>query len=201
VADRLQVLTAIYQSDRADRSNTLTVSLATMGAAVTYLIGTIAFYDKLDLLGWAISLLPIPLLCVAAFHAQLVNLAAIRAGSILTLEHALLTATTTPDTPTINPDAIGVTASEQATNIHTAHTSIRISLAIAYGGVGSIYLAYIAFMLIKAAHHMTGWITIPALMYIALLVPIGFAWKHSTTNLDLRQTPPQSPRQPTPPTS
>jgi hypothetical protein len=59
-----------------------------MGAAVTYLVGTIAFYDKLDLLGWAICLLPFPLVCIAAFHALLLNLAAVRARSILTHERA-----------------------------------------------------------------------------------------------------------------
>lgn len=193
MADRLQVLTMIYQADRADRSTTLTVSLATMGAAVTYLVGTIAFYDKLDLLGWAISLLPVPLVCVAAFHAQLVNLAAVRARSILAIEQTLLAATTSPaNAPPLEPANIGVTASERATNIHTAPASQRIALVIAYGGVGATYLAYIAFMLVKASHHMSGWVTIPAVLYVVLLVPIGFAWRHSTTSLDFRTTTPRS---------
>jgi len=136
VPDRLPVFTAIYQSERADRAATQTVSLAVIGVAMTYLVGTIAFYDKLDLLGWAISLLPFPLLCIAAFHSQLLTLAAVRARSILTLERTLLTATGSDDDHPVDLPHIGVTASEHATNIHTAGTPHRITMLIAYGGLG-----------------------------------------------------------------
>lgn len=188
MGDRLPALIAIYQTDRADRATTLNVSLATMGAAVTYLVGTIAFYDKLDLLGWAISLLPFPLICIAAFHSQLLNLAATRARSILTLERALLDHTDqAATTPPLDPTHIGATASELATNIHTAPTPHRIATLIAYGGVGTIHLAYITLMLVKATHHLHGWIAIPATLYAALLIPIATAWRHSTRDLDLRQ--------------
>jgi hypothetical protein len=183
VADRLQILTSIYQADRADRSTTLTVSLATMGAAVTYLVGTIAFYDKIDLLGWAIALLPFPLVCIAAFHASLLNLAAVRARSILTLERELVSAAAVPG---VDMNTIGVTASELATNVHTAPHAQRFATIIAYGGVGLIYLSYIALMLVKAARHLSYWIAVPIVAYIALLVPIAFAWHKSTTLLDFR---------------
>ncbi|ANZ41699.1 hypothetical protein BBK82_42880 [Lentzea guizhouensis] len=184
MSDDLGVLTAIYQSDRADRSTTLTVSLATMGAAVTYLVGTIAFYDKLDLLGWAISLLPFPLVCIAAFHAVLLNLAAVRARSILTLERALLDRMTGPDASSLDRGEIGVTASEKAGNLHTAHPAQRAAILIAYGGVGTIYLGYIGLMLVKAAPHLSGWIAVPAAGYASLLVPVALAWRHSTANFD-----------------
>ncbi|NUT49912.1 MAG: hypothetical protein HOV94_21770 [Saccharothrix sp.] len=189
MADQLTALIAVYQSDRADRATTLNVSLATMGAAVTYLVGTIAFYDKLDLLGWVIALLPFPLICIAAFHSQLLNLAAARARSILTLEHALLHQ---PDTtPHVDTTRVGATAGELATNIHTAATPHRIATLIAYGGVGAIQLAYITLMLVKAAHHIHAWVTIPAVLYATMLIPIAAAWRHSTHNLDLRPaTPP-----------
>ncbi|MFD4637327.1 hypothetical protein ACFWN2_08440 [Lentzea sp. NPDC058436] len=183
--DRLHVLATIYQSDRADRATTLTVSLATIGVATTYLIGTIAFYDKLDLLGWAISLLPFPLLCTAAFHSQLLNLAAVRARSILTLEHALLAASGPDESHPLEPSHIGATATEHATNIHTASTSHRLAMLIAYGGAGIIPLAYTALMLIKAAHHLSGWVAVPAAFYLILLVPITFAWRDSAAKLDL----------------
>jgi len=184
----LGVLTAIYQSDRADRSTTLTVSLATMGAAVTYLVGTIAFYDKLDLLGWAICLLPFPLVCIAAFHALLLNLAAVRARSILTLERALLDRVSAPDGSSLDRGEIGVTASERAGNLHTAHPSQRAALLIAYGGVGIIYLGYIGLMLVKAALHMSGWIAVPIAVYAALLVTVALAWRHSTANFNFAST-------------
>ena len=186
--DRLHVLTTVYQSDRADRATTQTVSLATIGVATTYLIGTIAFYDKLDLLGWAMSLLPFPLLCTAAFHAQLLNLAAVRARSILTLEHALLTATDPDQSHPLDPSHIGATAAEHTTNIHTAGTPQRLAMLIAYGGAGIIPLAYTALMLIKAAHHLNGWVAIPATFYLILLIPITFAWRDSTTKLDFQAT-------------
>lgn len=176
MADRLPALIAVYQSDRSDRVTTLTVSLATMGAAVTYLVGTIAFYDKLDLLGWAISLLPFPLVCIAAFHSQLLNLAAVRARSILTLEREILG----------NPD-VGATATELATNLHTAPTPHRLTTLISYGGVGVIHLTYLVLMLVKAGRHLHGWVAVPAVVYVALLVPIAAAWRHSTLNLDPRQ--------------
>jgi hypothetical protein len=188
LSDDLSVLTAIYQSDRADRSTTLTVSLATMGAAVTYLVGTIAFYDKLDLLGWAICLLPFPLVCVAAFHALLLNLAAVRARSILTLERALLDQVSASGGSSLDRGAIGVTASERAGNLHTAHPSQRAAIAIAYGGVGIIYLGYIGLMLVKAAAHLSGWVAVPAVGYAALLVPVALAWRHSTANFNFEQT-------------
>ena len=187
MSDDLSVLTAIYQSDRADRSTTLTVSLATMGAAVTYLVGTIAFYDKLDLLRWAICLLPFPLVCIAAFHALLLNLAAVRARSILTLERALLDQVPWPDE---SPDRgeIGVTASERAGNLHTAHPSQRAAILIAYGGVGIIYLGYIGLMLVKAAAHLSGWVAVPIAVYAALLAPVALAWRHSMANFDFGRT-------------
>jgi hypothetical protein len=188
VPDRLSVLTAIYQSERADRATTQTVSLATIGVAMTYLIGTIAFYDKLDLLGWAISLLPFPLLCTAAFHSQLLNLAAVRARSILTLEHALLTTTDPDHGHPLDPSHIGATASEHATNIHTAGTPHRLTMLIAYGGTGIIHLAYTALMLTKAAHHLSGWVAIPAVFYLILLIPTTLAWRDSTTKLNFPAT-------------
>ncbi|KOV86319.1 hypothetical protein [Nocardia sp. NRRL S-836] len=182
--DRLHVLTAIYQSDRADRATTLTVSLATIGVATTYLIGTIAFYDKLDLLGWAISLLPFPMLCTAAFHSQLLNLAAVRARSVLTLERALLAAAGPDQSHPVDPSHVGATAAEHATNIHTAGTPHRLAMLIAYGGAGVIPLAYTVLMLIKAAHHLNGWVAVPAVFYLVLLVPITFAWRDSAAKLD-----------------
>ena len=188
MSDGLSVLTAIYQSDRADRSTTLTVSLATMGAAVTYLVGTIAFYDKLDLLRWAICLLPFPLVCIAAFHALLLNLAAVRARSILTLERALLDRVSVPDGSSPAYGEIGVSASEQAGNLHTAHPSQRAAILIAYGGVGIVYLGYIGLMLVKAAAHMSGWVAVPVAVYAALLVPVALAWRHSAVNFDLERT-------------
>ncbi|WP_086663635.1 hypothetical protein [Lentzea kentuckyensis] len=178
MADRLHALIAVYQSDRADRVTTLTVSLATMGAAVTYLVGTIAFYDKLDLLGWAISLLPFPLVCIAAFHSQLLNLAAVRARSILTLEREILGAG--------GPADVGAAATELATNIHTAPVPHRLTTLITYGGVGLINLTYLVLMLVKAGSHIHGWVAVPAVGYVALLVPIAAAWRHSTRNLDPR---------------
>ena len=186
--DPLHVLTAIYQSDRADRATTLTVSLATIGVATTYLIGTIAFYDKLDLLGWAMSLLPFPLLCTAAFHSQLLNLAAVRARSILTLERALLTAVDAGQSPPLDPSRIDATATEHATNIHTAGTTHRIAMLVAYGGAGIIPLAYTVLVLIKAARHLGGWVAVPATFYLVLLVPIALAWRDSAAKLDLRAT-------------
>lgn len=185
MADRLHTLTAVYQSERADRAATQTVSLAAIGVAMTYLVGTIAFYDKLDLLGWAISLLPFPLLCAAAFHSQLLNLAAVRARSILTLEHILLAAIG-PDNHPLDPTHVGVTASEVATNIHTARTPHRLSMLIAYGGLGIIHLAYTILMLVKAVRHITGWVAIPAGLYLILLVPIALAWRDSTTRFNFR---------------
>lgn len=189
MADRLQILTSIYQADRADRSATLTVSLATMGAAVTYLVGTIAFYDKIDLLGWAIALLPFPLVCIAAFHATLLNLAALRARSILVLERELLSAAPIPGA---DMSMIGVTASERATNVHTAPRAQKFAVIIAYGGVGIIYLAYIALMLVKAARHLSGWIAVPITAYVLLLIPIALAWHKSTTLLDFRESADES---------
>ncbi|MEV0677772.1 hypothetical protein AB0I60_14730 [Actinosynnema sp. NPDC050436] len=187
MVDRLAVLTAIYQSDRADRAGTFTVSLATMGAAVTYLVGTVAFYDKLDLLGWAIALLPFPLVCIAAFHSQLVALAAVRARSILSLERALLAATATDDG--VDPDHIGVTASERATNVHTAEWWNRVAIVVAYGGVGVVYVAYTALMLVKSAAHLSGWVAVPAVAYAVLLAPLALAWKRGTAGLDFRAGP------------
>lgn len=184
MSDRLHVLTVIYQSDRADRSSTLTVSLATMGAAVTYLVGTIAFYDKLDLLGWAISLLPFPLVCVLAFQAQMVNLAAVRARSILTLEKAILDAVEPPAGPRLDRAVLGVTASERASNLHTAARWQRGATIIAYAGVGLIDVLYVVLMLIKAAPHLSVWLAVPATVYGALLVLVALAWHHSVANLD-----------------
>ncbi|MEV6239749.1 hypothetical protein [Lentzea sp. NPDC051838] len=189
MADRLQILTSIYQADRADRSSTLTVSLATMGAAVTYLVGTIAFYDKIDLLGWAIALLPFPLVCIAAFHATLLNVAALRARSILTLERELVSAAQIPG---VDMSTVGVIASERATNVHTAPHAQRFAVIIAYGGVGIIYLAYIALMLVKAARHLSGWVAVPSTAYALLLIPIALAWHRSTLLLDFRASADES---------
>ncbi|WP_157619952.1 hypothetical protein [Saccharothrix sp. NRRL B-16348] len=183
-------MTALYQSDRADRATTLTVSLATMGAAVTYVVGTVAFYDKLDLLGWAIALLPFPMICIAAFHSLLVNLTGIRARSILHLEQALLdnVETDTPRAPATSLDRtrIGVTATEVGTNLHTAPMPQRITILIAYGGVGVVYLGYITLMLWRSARHLSGWVTVPAVLYAALLFPIALSWRYSVMALDLR---------------
>jgi hypothetical protein len=179
----VQVLGILYQSERADRSATLTVSLATMGAAVTYLIGTIAFSDKLHLLGWAIALLPFPLICIAAFHSLLLTMAAVRARSILQLEAALLGHVAAAP---IDRARIGVTASEHRTNVHTAPTAHRAAVLIAYGGVGASYLAYTVWMLWQAAEHLSWWVTVPATAYAALLVPIGLSWRQSVSSLDLR---------------
>ncbi|RPK27544.1 hypothetical protein EES37_36620 [Streptomyces sp. ADI91-18] len=184
MTERLHVLTAIYQSDRADRSSTLTVSLATMGAAVTYLVGTIAFYDKLDLLGWAISLLPFPLICVLAFQAQMVNLAGVRARSILILEKALLDAVEPAGGPGLDRSLLGVTASERASNPHTSSPWHRAATLIAYAGVGLIDVLYVVLMLIKAAGHLSAWVAVPAAVYGMLLVLVALAWHRSVTNLD-----------------
>ena len=191
MADRLHVLTVLYQSERADRSTTLTVSLATMGAAVTYLIGTIAFFDKLDLLGWGIALLPFPLVCVAAFHSMLINVAAVRARSILHLERALLDSldASGPDHQAIDRGVVGVTASEHRTNLHTAPRAQRGAILIAYGGVGVIYVGYLVLMLWRAAHHLSGWIAVPAVGYAALLLVIGISWRAGAVNMDFRTGP------------
>lgn len=197
--ERVHVLTTLYQSDRSDRASTLNVSLATMGAAVTYLIGTIAFYDKLDTLGWTIALLPLPLVCVAAFHSLLVNVAGIRARSILHLEAALLDAVETRPAGerhiAIDRTLVGVTASEAKTNIHTAPTVVRVTTMIAYGGIGIIYLGYIVLMLWRAARHVGGWVAIPAAGYLALLVPTALSWRQSMSNLDVRDRRTREPGQ------
>ncbi|MDX2525203.1 hypothetical protein [Streptomyces europaeiscabiei] len=185
MSDRLQVLTAVYQSDRADRSSALTVSLAALGTGVAYLIGTIAFYDKLGLLGWSISLLPLPLICVAAFQVQLVNLAAVRARSLLALERALLDAVEPVAGSTLDRTAIGVTASERTSNLHTALPAMKAAVLIAYGGVGIIFVAYTVLMLAKAVRYLDAWIVAPIAFYAALLVPIALAWRASITALDL----------------
>ncbi len=186
MSDRLHVLTAVYQSDRADRSSALTVSLATLGAGVAYLIGTIAFYDKLGLLDWSISLLPFPLICVAAFQVQLVNLAAVRARSMIVLERALLDAVEPVAGSPLDRTAIGVTASERAANLHTAVPAMKAAVLIAYGGVGIVFVAYTGLMLVKAAPYLDVWIVAPTICYVALLVPIALAWRASITALDLR---------------
>ncbi|GGY14599.1 hypothetical protein [Streptomyces djakartensis] len=183
MSDRLHVLTAIYQSDRSDRSTALTVSLATMAAAVTYLIGIIAFYDKLDLLGWTVSLLPLPLFSVAAFQAHLLNLAAVRARSILTLEKALLDAVE-PVGSTLDRDTIGVTASERASNLHTAPAPQRAVILLSYGGVCLIYPACTALLLAKAADHMAAWIAVPSVCYAVMLVFVVAAWRDCIRSLD-----------------
>ncbi|MEU3979157.1 hypothetical protein AB0F77_03455 [Streptomyces sp. NPDC026672] len=188
MSDRLQVLTAVYQSDRADRSSTLTVALATMGLAVTYVVGTIAFYDKLDLLGWAIGLLPFPLVCVLAFQAHLVNLAAVRARSILTLERALLDAVEAEAGPRLDRAVVGATAGERASNIHTATRWQRAVVLIAYAGAGLVHVAYIVLMLVKAARHLSAWTALPAVCYAALLVPVVLAWRRSVVDLDVDAT-------------
>ncbi|MER5262721.1 hypothetical protein ABTZ99_11650 [Actinosynnema sp. NPDC002837] len=180
--DRLQVLSTIYQADRADRATTFNVSLATMAAAVTYLVGTVAFYDKLDLLGWVISLLPFPLICVAAFHTMLVNLAAVRARSILHLERHLLDSVDT----SLERAVVGATATESHTNIHTAAAYQRVAILIAYGGVGVVHVGYAVLMLWKAARHLSGWVAVPAVVYAALLALIGIAWKEGLARLDFR---------------
>ncbi|PSL51374.1 hypothetical protein B0I31_1213 [Saccharothrix carnea] len=185
MSDRIHVLTAIYQSDRADRATNFTISLATMGAAVTYLIGTVAFYDKLDLLHWAIALLPLPLLCIAAFHALLLNLAAIRAHSILILEEALLTTTRTTDTHDVDHTHIGTSATERATNIHTAPRVVTVATLIAYGGIGLIYPLYTGLMLVKATRHLHTWIILPSTVYLALLAAITLMWRRSINNLKI----------------
>lgn len=183
MSDRLHVLTAIYQSDRSDRSTALTVSLATMAAAVTYLIGIIAFYDKLDLMGWAISLLPSPLFCVAAFQAHLLNLAAVRARSILKLEKILLDAVE-PVGSTLDRDTIGVTASERATNLHTAPAPQRAVIVLSYGGVCLIYPTCTALLLAKASYHMGPWIAVPSVCYAVMLVLLVVAWRDCINGLD-----------------
>jgi hypothetical protein len=182
LSDHLQVLSTIYQADRADRATAFNVSLATMAAAVTYLVGTVAFYDKLNMLGWAVSLLPFPLICVAAFHSMLVNLAAVRARSILHLERHLLGSIDT----SLEHAVVGATAAESRSNIHTAPVYLRVAILIAYGGVGVIYVGYAVLMLWKAARHLSGWTAVPAVVYAALLVLIGIAWKESLTGLDFR---------------
>ncbi|MCT7351085.1 hypothetical protein N4P33_02680 [Streptomyces sp. 15-116A] len=188
MSDRLHVLTAIYQSDRADRSTALTVSLATIAAAVTYLIGTIAFYDKLDVLEWSISLLPSPLFCVAAFQAHLLNLAAVRARSMLTLERVLLDAVEPAGPTSVDCETIGVTASERVTNLHTATAPQRAAILISYGGVALIYLAYTALMLVKAAHHMKAWTAVPAVAYTAVVVVLVLVWRECVRNLDFHRS-------------
>ncbi|WP_406690505.1 hypothetical protein REH65_32190 [Saccharopolyspora sp. ID03-671] len=181
MSERLQVLSVVYQAERTDRATTLTVSLATIGAAVTYLVGTIAFYDKLDLLGWAISLLPLPMICVAAFQSQLLNLAAVRARSIRSLEDALLTQADGLDD--LDREHIGVAASERTANVHTAALANKLTLIIAYGGVALAYLTFIVLMLVRATRHISGWVAIPAVTYALLLAPIGFAVRHAVRNL------------------
>ena len=182
--ESLQTLATIYQADRADRSSTVAVSLATMAAAVTYVVGTIAFYDKLDALGWGIALLPIPLLSIAAFHSLLVDLAAARAKSILTIERLLINAL--PEGLNFDRAAIGVTATEPRANVHTAPAAQRAAILIAYGGVGASYLGYVAVMLWRAAGHLAGWVAVPAAVYLVLLVLIGRSWFLSTGSLDFR---------------
>lgn len=187
MSDPLPALATLYGAERADRSSTLNVSLATMGAAVTYLIGTIAFYDKLDIFGWAIALLPFPMVCVAAFHSLLMNTTAIRARSILQLERALIDSIHTGLPATLVRSEIGVTASELDGNLHTAPAQRRLTILIAYGGVGAIYLAYVALMLWRAGEHIGGWVAVPTFLYIAALGPIALSWRDSVRKLDLRQ--------------
>lgn len=187
MSDPLSVLTALYTAERADRSSTLTVGLATMGAAVTYLVGTIAFYDKLDTLGWAIATLPLPIICVAAFHSLLLNTAAIRARSLLHLEGALFDSIDSAAANAFRLGEIGVTASESDGNIHTAPKQRSFTILIAYGGVGAIYLAYIVLMLLRSADHIGGWVVMPAILYIALLVPVALSWRDGIVKVDFRQ--------------
>ncbi|HWO59917.1 MAG TPA: hypothetical protein VNO31_07785, partial [Umezawaea sp.] len=63
----------------------------------------------------------------------------------------------------------------------------RRSLAIKNTShLGIIHLAYTALMLIKAARHITGWVALPATLYLIVLIPIALAWRDSITKLNFR---------------
>lgn len=164
----VSAVAAIYGAERADSASILNTSLSLVAAGVAYLIGTIAFWDKFDLLGGWIVLLPFPLACVSAFHSVLLALAAVRTTSVLLLEELLKEAARI--SKRIDCDAIGAMAGERVMNMQRAHSwYLKASSVLAYGGVGAIILGYTTIVLMRSAGYIGAWVIAPTIGYMAFV--------------------------------
>jgi hypothetical protein len=161
----IEALAAIYAADRQDGNNMIITSLTMISLGLTYIGITYQLTDGLSTIeaGWRLAVLPVPVIIVVAFHSVFLHAGVLRAVSTAHLERRLI-----GDGSLVSSDGsvMGVQAAEPALNIAHPNTTMysRLALAIGYGGIGVIAIAYTVLCIVNASD-VVGWLALSAISF------------------------------------
>jgi hypothetical protein len=199
-SDRLTALAALYQGEKTDASYVFNTAMAMMGLAVAYLIGAIPFVQSLSRgpSGWLfVSLLPVPLWLVVAFHSLMTLNAMSHGVSVKIIEDALFDAgglgKSTENPLGVSRNLVGSAAGDRIMDVTQSSAAHRICSYLVYGGVVLLVLGF-TFYAVYAANLVLkiGYLTwsrylmlaIAAGVYLALLTVVGWSWKVGLALID-----------------
>jgi hypothetical protein len=173
--DRLNALTSLYATERADLASIGNQCLAIIGVGLTYIVAIIiglfsSTSTKGNYIFWLAS--PIPLLTVLAFYTIFVSLAMARTKSCSVLHEEITSEIG------ITPNAIGVAVSNRILDFKEAPLRYKALILTSYVPVILSILALIAYVVVRAIlQHINMWIIISSIIiYAILLAPSTVTW-------------------------
>ena len=183
--ERAAALVALYQAERSECSSVPTVALALVGAGAAYIVGTIAFIGSFHTLGWiAVSLLPLPLWLVSAYHSLLIGKAGVHEQSALLLEDILATHAGITHS---DRRSIGIRAGSTVMNWRRASLAHKLANIITYTGMILIIFGYNAYLIISIIRESNNWIWPIIGIYAILAFSVTWSWVTSVRSV--RATP------------
>jgi hypothetical protein len=173
--DRLNTLTSLYATERADLAGIGNQCLAIIGVGLTYIVAIIiglipSASTRDEYLFWLAS--PIPLLTVLAFYTLFLSLAIARTKSCNILSERITSEIG------INPNVIGVAVSNKILDFKVAPLRYKALILASYVPVILSILGLIAYVVTRAIqHHVDVWIVVVSIItYAFLLAPSIVAW-------------------------
>lgn len=177
--DKVAALAAIYAGTRADNSSIMNVSLALLGAGVTYIAATLAFADNFGTaINWlVVAVLPCPLWIVAAFHSLIVSVTMVNAVTAQYVEARLMKFAQVPEG---KRKYIGYPRAEKIMNINKSRWSHKVMVITTYGGAAMLVVGYTVYMmgLYWSNAASLPWTLLFLVVYVLAMVSVIFSWIH-----------------------
>lgn len=187
--DRLTLLGAVYQAERADNAAIFTNTLAILGFAIAYVVAVLGFVSTAATLhGVLLAFTPTPACALVAYHQVMVGMNGARAASAHRLEKRIGQILGSPELPLhikrdqrssltlpkqVNEDpTFGIIVGEQFLDPTVASRVRALGSGLTYVTLFAATAGFSVFMLIRAYQHNSG---VLALVCGAVLAGIGLA--------------------------